>query len=103
MTRTIGTVTTYCGERQDEHPYLRGYKVRIVAVIKGAARPDYDPEADVPYLKDDLAIEQHGGVTAGDRVEVVPWIEKEGRYSFVTSDPRAIDLECYEGLVGQAD
>ena len=34
MARTIGTITTYDG---DEHPYLRGHRIRIVVVIKGAA------------------------------------------------------------------
>jgi hypothetical protein len=33
-------------------------------------------------------------VTADDRIEVRPWIEREGRFSFVSSDPRAIDLAC---------
>ena len=33
-----------------------------------------------------------GGVTEHDRLEVQPWIEEEGRFSFVTSDARAVDL-----------
>ena len=32
------------------------------------------------------------------RFEVQPWIEKEGRFSFASSDPRAIDLACFADL-----
>lgn len=39
MAKIIGSTTTYHGT---EHPYLKGYKVRIVAVLKNAARPDID-------------------------------------------------------------
>ncbi len=81
----IGTVTTYHGA---EHRYLRGYTVRIVAVLK----------ADGAYLKDDLDIARAGGVTAADRVEVQPFLPAEDRFSFVTSDPRAVDLDCFKHL-----
>ena len=93
--QTIDTTTTYHGT---EHRYLAGHKVRIIAVIKGAARTDYDPDADGAYLTDDDDIARAGGVTADDRVEVQPWIEKEGRFSFVSSDPCAIDLACFAHL-----
>ncbi len=96
MKKTLGAVTTYHGE---EHRYLRDHRVRIVAVIKNAARDDYDADVDGAHLTDDENLARRGGVTADDRVEVQPWIEAEGRYSFVTSDPRAIDLECFRGLV----
>lgn len=46
--------------------------------------------------EDDL--ERAGGVTADDRVEVQPWLAAEGRFSFVSSDPRAIDLACFASL-----
>jgi hypothetical protein len=39
MKKVIGTITTYHGQ---EHRYLAGHKVRIVAVLKNAARPDID-------------------------------------------------------------
>ena len=38
-----------------------GYEVRVIAVIKGAAGPDYDPDADGAYLTDDEAIARAGG------------------------------------------
>ena len=95
MKKTIGTVTTYHGS---EHRYLRGHQVRIVAVIKNAARPDYDPDAEDGYITDEEDLVRRGGVTAGDRVEVQPWIEKEERFSFVSSDPRAVDLACFSDL-----
>lgn len=96
MARIIGTITTYDG---DEHPYLRGHKLRIVAVLPRAAAPDFDPERDGRVLHDDDEIERAGGVTGDDRIEVQPWIEREQRWSFVTSDPRAIDLACFRHLL----
>jgi hypothetical protein len=39
-----------------------------------------------------------GGVTADDRVEVQLWLEGEQRWSFVTSDPRAVDLAIFREL-----
>jgi hypothetical protein len=87
--KIIGTVTEYLGE---EHRYLRGHKVRIVAVLKNAARPDLDPDEDRRYLTDEEDLARAGGITADDRVEVVPFLEKEERFSFVSSDPRAVDL-----------
>ena len=77
----IGRTTTYHGS---EHRYLAGYTVRIVAVMKGAAGPDFDADVDSPYLTDDRDVARAGGVTENDRVEVQPWIEKEGRITFVT-------------------
>ena len=41
--QTIGTTTTYHGT---EHRYLKGHPVRVIAVIKGAAAPDHDADAD---------------------------------------------------------
>jgi len=94
-TKILGVVTTYHGS---EHPYLRGHKVRVIAVLKNAARSDYDPDADNGYLKDDADITCWGGVSADDRIEVQPWLDKEGRFSFVSSDPRAIDLAAFAHL-----
>lgn len=96
MAKTIGTIATYDG---DERPYLRGHKVRIVAVLPRAAAPDFDPDRDGAVLSDDDEVERAGGVTAHDRVEVQPWVEREQRWSFVTSDPHAIDLACFRHLL----
>lgn len=93
--KTLGTTTTYDGA---EHGYLRGHKVRIVAVLKNALRTDYDPEEDRQYIRDEEDLERAGGVTADDRIEVHPWLAAEGRFSFVSSDPRAIDLACLASL-----
>lgn len=92
---TLGTTTTYDGT---EHAYLRGHKVRIVAVLKNALRADYDPDRDGQYIRDEEDLERAGGVTADDRVEVQPWLAAEGLFSFVSSDPRAIDLACFASL-----
>jgi hypothetical protein len=89
----LGRTYTYAGA---EFPWMRGLTVRVVAVLRGAARPDCNPDADDYYLNDDERIARAGGIDAGDRVEVQPWMDEEKRFSFVTSDPRACDLE---GLV----
>jgi hypothetical protein len=96
MAKILGSTTTYHGT---EHSCLRGYKVRIVAVMKRAAAPSHDPDGDDCYLRDEDDLSLAGGVTADDRVEVQPWLEGEQRWSFVTSDPRAIDLACFRGLL----
>jgi len=89
MKQVIGTTTTYHGK---EHPYLDGYQVKIIAVIKGGASDSFDPDDDNSYITDDYALERAGGLTEDDRVEVQPWLAEKGRYSFATSDPRATDL-----------
>ncbi len=95
MAKILGSITTYHGT---EHPYLRGHKVLIVGVMKRAAAPDYDPDRDGSYLLDEEDIARAGGITAEDRVEVQPFIEAEQRWSFVSSDPRAVDLACFRDL-----
>ena len=96
MAKILGSTTTYHGT---EHLYLKGYKVRIVAVLKNAARPDLDVDGpDYAHIDDEDDLVRAGGVTADDRIEVQPWIEKEGRFSFVTSDPRAVDPACFRKL-----
>ncbi len=78
---------------------IEGFKVRIVAVLKNAVRPDIDVDGpDYAHIDDEDELTRAGGVTADDRIEVQPWLEKEGRFSFVTSDPKAQDLECFARL-----
>jgi hypothetical protein len=100
--KVIGTVTTIITREGMEHKHLAHHELKICAVIKGAARPDYDPDADDTYITDDETLAAAGGVTADDRCEVAPWIEAatpgiggcEGpHWSFVCSDARAVDLE----------
>lgn len=95
MKNIIGMTTTYTGA---ELRFMKGLTVRIVGVIKGAASDAYDPNADSAYITDNESLVAAGGITASDRVEVQPWIENEGRFSFASSDPRAIDLECFAHL-----
>ncbi len=94
--KVIGTVTTYSGT---EHRYLRGYQVKVLAIFKGAAAPDYDPDDgfSVATTDDDLA--RLGGLGPDDRAEVVPWLETESRFSFVSSDPRVADLDALKPLI----
>jgi hypothetical protein len=87
--RVIGRRTTYHG---DEHPYLRGYDVVIVAVLKGALRvEEYD------HLTTEGEVRSAGGVSADDRIEVAPVLDG-GQTSFATSDPKATDLEAFRGV-----
>ncbi|OGR04461.1 MAG: hypothetical protein A2284_09470 [Deltaproteobacteria bacterium RIFOXYA12_FULL_61_11] len=95
--KIIGAITTCTSA---EHKYLKGYKVKIVGVIKNAARADYDPDKDDRILRSDEALKSAGGLTADDRVEVQPFLEKEGRFSFVSSDPKAVELANFRKLRG---
>lgn len=96
--KIIGTVTTYHG---DEHRYLRGHHIKVLAVFKGAAAPDHDPDYGFAVATTDDEVARLGGVGVHDRVEVVPWIESEGRFSFASSDPRVVDLACFAELDGE--
>jgi hypothetical protein len=61
-----GLVARYVGEA---HPYLRGYRVRLLH----------------PILDDDER--------PTDRWDAAPWLEAENRFSWVTSDVRPEELE----------
>jgi hypothetical protein len=89
--KIIGLITIYNGT---EHKYLIGYTVKVIGVIKNALKPGVGEE-EVENLTDEDSIKRAGGVTAYDRLEVQPWIEKTGSWGFATSDPRAIDLEAF--------
>ena len=91
MKKTIGNTTTYQGS---EFGFMKNQKVRIVAIL----RSEVDPDSEDAFVKDDQHLTRLGGVKAGDRIEVQPWIEKEGRFSWVTSDPKAVDLACFKHL-----
>jgi hypothetical protein len=96
MKKTIGKVTTYNGT---EHRYMTGYKVRIVSILKNDVKPGIDVDGpEYQNISDDIDLERAGGVTTFDRFEVQPYIEKEGRFSWVTSDPKAVDLACFKYL-----
>ena len=95
--KVIGTITGYQGT---EHPYLRGYQIKVLAIFKGAALPDYDPDDGYAVATSDDELARLGGLAAGDRAEVVPWLESESRFSFVSSDPRVEDLDAFRNLAG---
>jgi len=85
--KIIGAVTTYLGS---SYGIKKGQEVRIVAVMKAN-----DPES---YCRDDWELTRAGGIAREDRVEIQPWIEKEKRFSFVTSDPKASELAMFKSL-----
>jgi len=68
----IGTTTTYQGR---EFGFLRNCEVKIIAIFKGAARPDYDPDDGFAVATTDDEFERLGGIGPDDRAEVQPWIE----------------------------
>jgi len=84
--RVIGRRTT-CDS--DEHPYLRGHEVVVVAVLKNALRTD-----EYQSLTTDEEVSAAGGVGPDDRLEVAP-ILPDGTLSFATSDPRATDVHGF--------
>lgn len=94
MKQVIGQETAYTGS---EHPHLVGYRIKVIAVFKGAAAPDFDPDRPGMLITDDATLAQNGGLTTDDRVEVLPWIAKERDWSFCSSDVRVGDLEGLEG------
>ena len=85
-TQVIGAVTTYLGKDYGMKP---GHKVKIIAVL---------PNDEDAYIRDDDELARRGGVKASDRIEVQPWIESEGRFSWVTNDPKATELGYYKNL-----
>ena len=89
--KVIGTITTYHG---GEFGFLKDHKVKVIAVMKDCD----DEESDDSYITDDDHLRRAGGISANDRVEVTPWIESKGRFSFATSDPMATDLACFAEL-----
>ena len=51
---------------------------------------------DHAYITDEDELTKAGGVTADDRVEVLPYLKKQKRFSFVRSDPKATELDCFK-------
>ena len=97
MKKVIGAITIYHGS---EHRYLRGHQVKIIAVLKNAARDGIDVDGpEYASIDDNEDLQRAGGITTDDRVEVTPWLEKEGRFSFASSDPLAQDLACFKAAL----
>lgn len=98
--KVIGTITTYRGT---EHRYLNGYQVKVAAIFKGAAAPDHDPDNGFAVATTDEELARLGGLDAYDRAEVVPWLQMESRFSFVSSDPKVADLDAFRSFVTKHD
>jgi hypothetical protein len=77
------------------HPRIVGQTIGVATFLSGRAG---QMGRRGQYVRDEEDLERAGGVTADDRVEVQPWLAAEGRFSFVSSDPRAIDLACFASL-----
>jgi hypothetical protein len=92
--KVIGTTTTYVG---NEIPGLKGQRVRIFGVMRGALRAEVNVDADDYFVTDDVALAHLGGVTKLDRLDVAH-LRADGSVSFVHCDPRAVDLECFAAL-----
>jgi len=90
MEKIIGRRARYKGE---EHPYLS--QVVIIRAMIAQEPDEFDDPDNHLYLDNDADIEAAGGVKPTDRVEVRP-VLPDGRLSWVTSDPRMIDLEMLD-------
>lgn len=90
----LGSTTTYMGS---EIPGFKGACVRILAVMRGALRADFNPDDAASVVRDDATLTRLGGVTKDDRIDVANE-ERDGTTSFVHCDVRAIDLECFRHL-----
>ena len=90
-TKIIGSITTYTG---DEIPGLKGRRVRVFGVMRGALRPDVNVDAEDYLVADDDVLVRIGGVTQLDRIDVAQ-VKGGGRVSFVHCDAKATDLECF--------
>lgn len=97
--KIIGTTTTYLGH---EIPGLKGVRVRIFGVMRGALRPDVDVDAEDYFVTDDQALARFGGITRFDRVDVAH-LRPDGSASFVHCDAKAMDLECFPGLIAASE
>jgi len=62
----IGAETTCSGGNK----YIKGKRIVIVAVWKGALKPGFNPDADDAYIRDDETLKKFGGLEATDEVEV---------------------------------
>src|SRR5450830_697236 len=82
----IGRCTT-CDS--DEHPYLRGYEVVVVAVLKNALRTE-----EYEYLTIEDAVHAAGGVGPDDRVEVAVILPEPGQGGRCARQARAPDREA---------
>jgi hypothetical protein len=103
--RVIGEVVKYTGDPdgEDDHPYLTGHDVRLVAVLRPSVSGDPD---DLTILQNDTEVAKAGGVTRLDSLHVQPWISEGtdvgdvgtgGHFSVVSSDVRA-GLPCFDRL-----
>jgi hypothetical protein len=81
----LGQTAIYRGTA---HPWLTGLRIEILGIFK--VRPGQpDPE----LFQDEVELATLGGHAPTDTALVAPWIEKEGRFSWVTSDAKVGELE----------
>ena len=82
----IGTTTHYIGN--DQNGLRFGTQIKITAVSKGnnPDHPDY-------YINDNEALRQAGGLDGTDRLEVVVWNEKAGRFGWAQIMLHAPDVQ----------
>lgn len=97
MEKTIGQITMYYGQGW---PQMYGTKVRMSIVHKNGLAPDSDPDDDSNYIDNDEDLAKAGGLGELDWVDVYPWIESEGRFSWVAHDAHAVDLEYMQQKLG---
>ena len=95
--KVIGEVVRYVADPVgDDHPYLDGHDVRVIAVLRPPTSGNPD---DMAIFKTDTEVATEGGVHVGGKLDVQPWIPDDGggHYSFVSSDVQA-SLPCFDHL-----
>jgi hypothetical protein len=90
----VGTATTYLGT---EIPGLKGGRVRIFGILRGALRRNVEVDSNDYFVSDDEQLQRLGGVVALDRVDIAH-LRPDGSASLVHCDARAVDLECFAYL-----
>ena len=98
----LNRITTYTGSEDHMKWATHEHKIKIVGVLRGADDPSLG-EDDVYLDTDAESIAQDGGLTEFDRVECVVWHPKRKTWSWVTCDPRAVDLWCWPEIKAGAD
>lgn len=98
MANIIGSITTYTG---DEIPGLKGRRVRVFGVMRGALRPDVNVDAQDYLVADDEVLARLGGVSQFDRIDVAE-VKAGDQVSFVHCDAKAMDLECFARATSEA-
>lgn len=77
------------------HRYPVGYRLKVIAEIKGAGTRRYDTYGIGTLITDDESLVANGGHDLENRADVLPRITKDRDGSFCSQDPRAMNLAAF--------